>query len=181
MGTPPTPAACCFFPMISPLLPYAAEAPIPTLSDLQQPREANTCDDNDASPATLSRGLPGAVLGAGTAVAAGQERQQALQTQPHTSALRSSRPSSPGCSLCWPGASAVGTCTSAHTASTRTPSPHLEVVVSAGLALGHAAVVGEGHVAGINHVLNQGGPVIWTGGGSQREEDRWAAGRWQLG
>lgn len=59
------------------------------------------------------------------------------------------------------------------------PPSHLEVVVSAGLALGHAAVVGEGHMTGINHVLNQGGPVIWTGEGAQREEDGWAVGGWQ--
>lgn len=41
-----------------------------------------------------------------------------------------------------------------------TCSTHPQIVVAAGLALGHAAVVGEGHVAGVDHVLNQGGPVI---------------------
>jgi len=46
-----------------------------------------------------------------------------------------------------------------------TCSTHPQIVVAAGLALGHAAVVGEGHVAGVDHVLNQGGPVVWRGAG----------------
>jgi hypothetical protein len=38
---------------------------------------------------------------------------------------------------------------------------HLHAVeVAAALALGDAAVVGEGHVPAVDHILNQGGPIV---------------------